>query len=359
MPALKPKPPKSSTATPRAESRANFSNLASELRTTLDREGGSGGRTRLLIIGGLAVLAGVGWFVLKPMFLPEVVIAPPITDPEVAAASTEAEPGAEPTAPGDETASTETAETTAVEAEEVVVVAETGTEAQALAEADQTPTGAEDEPPAAGLTEDEPADEDSGSGSWFGGITQGMLTSSNRPRDEAAPTEPQEPVQPVTITPQVAASPELLRKLESFEAKLAAIDQGLVRIEDRLRQQTDQIAIPIPTPTPAALPAPTFESADVTQTITMFRNGQFNAALPGFEAICQHEPSDARIWYYAALCRGFVTNQWDGETEDWVQRGVALESQGVPTRSLIEDEFAFIPAESGRTWLDYYRKKAR
>jgi len=89
-----------------------------------------------------------------------------------------------------------------------------------------------------------------------------------------------------------------------------------------------------------------------------FREGRYQEAYKVFRNLLQSHADDARIWYYAALSYGLATGEWRGQTEQWVQQGVALEKAGKPQKSEIDSAFAGLTKDSGKDWLDFYRRRA-
>jgi tetratricopeptide (TPR) repeat protein len=91
---------------------------------------------------------------------------------------------------------------------------------------------------------------------------------------------------------------------------------------------------------------------------SLFRDGRYQEAYKVFRDLLQSRADDARIWYYAALSYGLATGDWRGQTEQWVQRGIALEKEGKPQKSEIDSAFAGLTKETGKDWLDFYRRRA-
>jgi tetratricopeptide (TPR) repeat protein len=91
---------------------------------------------------------------------------------------------------------------------------------------------------------------------------------------------------------------------------------------------------------------------------SLFREGRYEEAYKVFRNLLQSRADDARIWYYAALSYGLANGEWRGQTEQWVQRGVALEKEGKPQKSEIDSAFAGLTKETGKDWLDFYRRRA-
>jgi TolA-binding protein len=91
---------------------------------------------------------------------------------------------------------------------------------------------------------------------------------------------------------------------------------------------------------------------------TLFREGRYEEAYQVFRNQLQSHAEDARVWYYAALSYGLATGEWRGQTEQWVQQGVALEKAGKPPKPAIDGAFAGLTKETGKEWLAFYRRRA-
>ncbi|MDR3636902.1 MAG: hypothetical protein P4L84_24060 [Isosphaeraceae bacterium] len=122
---------------------------------------------------------------------------------------------------------------------------------------------------------------------------------------------------------------------------------------------------------PAAEPPPVVEipkadasSADVDETqwkraVGLFKKGKFKDALEAFDKLELTRPDDARVWYYAALSRGFATNQWTDGTEDLAEKGVEREQAGTPATTEIDRAFRDLTTVTGKDWLAAYRVRAK
>lgn len=96
----------------------------------------------------------------------------------------------------------------------------------------------------------------------------------------------------------------------------------------------------------------------LTPGIDQFERRQYKEAFESFNNLAQIKPEDARVWYYAALARGFATGDWKGETERLVMRGVEREKAGTPPKPEIDATFKGLTHETGKDWLDFYRRRA-
>ena len=92
--------------------------------------------------------------------------------------------------------------------------------------------------------------------------------------------------------------------------------------------------------------------------MSQFREGKYREAYDVFRKLIQSHPDDARVWYYAALSYGLATGDWGKMTETMVQEGVAREKAGKPPKPEIDSAFAGLTKQTGKEWLDYYRRRA-
>jgi tetratricopeptide (TPR) repeat protein len=90
-----------------------------------------------------------------------------------------------------------------------------------------------------------------------------------------------------------------------------------------------------------------------------FRAGRYQEAYDIFRRLLQARPDDARVWYYAALSYGLATRDWGRATEMMVEEGVGRERAGKPPRPEIDAAFTGLTKETGKEWLDFYRRRAR
>jgi hypothetical protein len=96
----------------------------------------------------------------------------------------------------------------------------------------------------------------------------------------------------------------------------------------------------------------------LTPGVEQFEKKQYKEAFESFSNLAQTKPEDARVWYYAALARGFATADWKGETERLVMRGVEREKAGSPPKPEIDATFRGLTHETGKDWLNFYRRRA-
>lgn len=90
-----------------------------------------------------------------------------------------------------------------------------------------------------------------------------------------------------------------------------------------------------------------------------FADKQYQQAYDVFRRLLQSQPDDARVWYYAALSYGLATRDWGRATESMVEEGVNREKAGKPPKPEVDSAFAGLTRETGKEWLDYYRRRAQ
>jgi len=100
------------------------------------------------------------------------------------------------------------------------------------------------------------------------------------------------------------------------------------------------------------------DDAKMTQGIDLFKERKYKDAYSHFEKLEQSNPDDARVWYYAALSRGLALRDWkdDSDTARLVKKGVEREKAGTPPGPEIDAAFRDLVSETGKEWLEYYRK---
>jgi len=90
----------------------------------------------------------------------------------------------------------------------------------------------------------------------------------------------------------------------------------------------------------------------------LFKQKKYKEASDFFNTLDKVDQDDARVWYYAALSRGFATGDWKGETERLANRGVEREKAGTPAKAEIDSTFSELTRETGKDWLDFFRRRA-
>ena len=159
----------------------------------------------------------------------------------------------------------------------------------------------------------------------------------------------------------------LLAKLNAVTAQhgdmakaLAAQTATVAALQSRVKSLWDSRPRPEPTSAaPATTTAPAVNAtadADFAKAVDLFKKSQFAQAKDLFTKLEEAAPNDARVWYYAAMSTGFASNQWTGETERLVTKGMSLEKAGTPDLAKINATFADLdPGAKG--WLDTYRSR--
>jgi tetratricopeptide (TPR) repeat protein len=99
---------------------------------------------------------------------------------------------------------------------------------------------------------------------------------------------------------------------------------------------------------------PTLESG-----VDLFHRGEYREAYAVFRKLLQSQADDARIWYFAALSYGLASGEWDRMTQTMAEEGVAREKANKPPKSEIDAALAGLTKETGKDWLDFYRRRAR
>jgi hypothetical protein len=168
-----------------------------------------------------------------------------------------------------------------------------------------------------------------------------------------------------TATQAVASLPRKVSELDGrlgeldklLQEKIAAVRNDLAGVKGELKR-VGETAASTPS-TGATRPVDVnVEGQAMSQGAELFKAGKYREAGEVFRTAEANDPKDARVWYYAALSHGMATNQWNGETERLVNKGVEREKVGTPRSSEIDSEFAKLPSAQ-KNWLDYYRKNAR
>lgn len=194
-------------------------------------------------------------------------------------------------------------------------------------------------------------------------------------------------VQVADLTKAARDAAPLLGQIDKVNQQLGQLSQDILALHNEVRDL--QLRINKGEPAPVSLPAvgpakPAAESAhaagsgpivvdlpkadtafdpdDETQwkrAISLFKTAKFKDALEAFNRLELSRPEDARVWYYAALSRGFATNQWTDGTEALAQKGVEREQAGTPAATEIDQAFRSLTTATGKEWLAAYRARAK
>ncbi len=107
----------------------------------------------------------------------------------------------------------------------------------------------------------------------------------------------------------------------------------------------------------APAPTPELTSVSLDRGASLFREGRYKEALAVFETLELSTPDDARVWYFAALCNGFSTGNWNNGAVTLVEKGIAREAAGTPPSARIDDVFKGLTTSTGKNWLAAYRSR--
>jgi hypothetical protein len=154
---------------------------------------------------------------------------------------------------------------------------------------------------------------------------------------------------------------DLTAKIEEAQKTMASLRSELTAKSDSSISRGNQTASRVAMkPTEAGAIASGHEDnvaveALLTPGEKQFEKRQYKEASEEFNNLTQLKPEDARVWYYAALARGFATGDWKGQTERLVMRGVEREKAGTPPKPEIDETFKGLTHETGKEWLSFYR----
>lgn len=173
----------------------------------------------------------------------------------------------------------------------------------------------------------------------------------------------------VALSKAVDSVAPLSKKVDTLDERLGGLDQSLKSLQDGTSSLKDQVvALQSDLKKPSAAAETTtrdsakpvnvnVEGQSFAQAVELFKAGKYKEASEILKTTEDNDPKDARVWYYAAMSTGMSTNQWRGDTEKMVLKGVEREKAGTPKGSEIDAEFTKLPP-SLKTWLDAYRKLA-
>jgi len=157
---------------------------------------------------------------------------------------------------------------------------------------------------------------------------------------------------------------DLTAKIEEAQKTMASLRSELTASRGSSANRGNETASRVTMkPTEAGATAPGHEDdvaieALLTPGVEQFEKKQYKEASESFNHLAQLKPEDARVWYYAALARGFATGDWKGESERLVMRGVDREKAGAPPKPEIDAAFRGLTHETGKDWLSFYRRRA-
>ncbi len=150
---------------------------------------------------------------------------------------------------------------------------------------------------------------------------------------------------------------------ESLRQRVDALDKGLNALRTEVAAVPKQLDASLNALKAAMVSrsAPGQVSpADITRELgaALFRDGKYPAVRDVFLTLVQVYPNDARLWYFVALANGLASENWAGDTEGMVRRGLACEQSGMPKRPDIDAQFSTLTKEQGKDWLAERRKRA-
>jgi TolA-binding protein len=154
------------------------------------------------------------------------------------------------------------------------------------------------------------------------------IDALSRPRDTTPPdlrTLQIKVDELATAIDEVANLPSRFRRLEN---RLEDLRQGVKTLRSRLAMEEDAerkpMSLPSETSSSASPPLPSTETnvpdAALETGISLFQQRQYAMAYDIFHKLQLTEPSDARVWYFAALARGYITGKWEGEVRRWAEK---------------------------------------
>ncbi len=170
-----------------------------------------------------------------------------------------------------------------------------------------------------------------------------------------------------------ASAPDeaLPKKVAALDDRVGALNKTLAGLRDEVGalkgevKKVGEAASSSAAARPEAAVADAARPADVdvegqalSQGAELYEAGKYKEASDAFRKVTEAAPDDVRGWYFAALSNGMATNQWRGETERLVNKGVEREKAGTPEPAKIDPIFAKLPKQQ-KDWLDYYRRSAK
>jgi hypothetical protein len=169
---------------------------------------------------------------------------------------------------------------------------------------------------------------------------------------------------------QVANVPSQMRQLQQ---KIAGLKEELKTLKERVKGEdlpTGSEFAPEPSgSTDPALLTPKAQkdlssiiadpADDATLKLAMglFRERHYSQACEVLLRLRRERPSDARVWYYSALANGLATGDWGNKTKRLVERGIACEQAGQPSREQIDMSLSNLASDLGKEWLAEQRRQ--
>lgn len=154
----------------------------------------------------------------------------------------------------------------------------------------------------------------------------------------------------------------LPKKVDDLDHRLGSFDKTLVSLRGELDTFKSELKKPaesaVTTPEPAKPDNTKVADAAVDQGAGLFKAGKYKEASEAFQKLTATSPTDARVWYFAALSRGSAMNQWTGETLKLFDKAVEREKAGTPDSAKIDAAFSDLNPVF-KPWIDAYRKAAK
>jgi TolA-binding protein len=153
------------------------------------------------------------------------------------------------------------------------------------------------------------------------------------------------------ITTLTARLEEVNHKVDGLGKEPGAASPGSGGTREAMKPVTDTVDR-------LAKSAVTTAAGTLGPGVELFKQKKYKDANDFFSTLGKVDQDDARVWYYAALSRGFATGDWKGETEWLANRGVEREKAGTPSKAEIDTTFDDLTPATGKDWLVFFRNRA-
>lgn len=141
------------------------------------------------------------------------------------------------------------------------------------------------------------------------------------------------------------ADAALKAEIEALRAEIAGLKKDMSAAKPVAATPADES----PKPAPG-------EAAAMTTAIDLFKGGKYADALAAFKKL---PADDARVLYFTALANGFSSNNWKGDAEAAVLKGIEREKAGSPAKADIDAAVGALTKAQGKDWLDAYRARVK
>ena len=159
---------------------------------------------------------------------------------------------------------------------------------------------------------------------------------------------------PKKISAEVAGKLAEAGKADAaLKAEIDALKAEVAGLKDAMKAAKPIAAAPADEP---AKPAPGVDAAAMTAAVDLFKGGKYADALAAFKKL---PADDARVLYFTALASGFTSNNWKGDAEAAVLKGIEREKAGSPAKADIDAALGTLTKTQGKEWLDAYRARAK